>query len=272
MRQVAGVRARAGADSLRRYFAADPYARFYNLDGLTDVFLTCDIDWAPEFAIETVLRAVEAHGHKLTIFATHRSELLLGARASDWLEVGLHPDFTRQDGKRRFEERIQALKQVYPAAVGMRSHRDFFGNNIGDIARENGLRYDASTFLWNQPFCTAHVDYNGMTRFSYCWEDGIHLDMGFGLDVSRVTLDAPGLKILNVHPILMYLNSSSEAHRRAVTSRYADLTTAPEAEISADVNRGRGIADVWRDLLRYLAEHGVRTHLLGEAANANGKG
>ncbi|MGH7710257.1 MAG: hypothetical protein ACREOG_03185, partial [Gemmatimonadaceae bacterium] len=144
------------SDALAHYFAGDSYARFYNLTGLTDVFLTCDVDWAPDYAIETVLNAVEAHGQKITLFATHRSELLLGA--PDWLEVGVHPDFTRQDGKSRFEDKFSALKAFYPSAVGTRSHRDFFGNNIGDMAKQCGLRYDASTFLWNQPFCQAHID------------------------------------------------------------------------------------------------------------------
>ena len=250
--------------SLQQYLGRDPYTRFYNLESLTDVFLTCDIDWAPEFAIESVMRAVEEHGFKLTAFATHRSELLLGAPS--WLEVGLHPDFTRQQpNAARFEDKIGALKASYPAAVGMRSHRDFFGNNIGDMAKNCGLRYDASTFLWNQPYCLAHVDYNGMTRFSYCWEDGIHLDMGFGLEMDRVTLHTPGLKILNVHPILIYLNSSTEEHRRSVTRRYTDLTSAPYADIAAEVNRGRGIGTLWRELLQYLAVNNVRTHLLRDA-------
>jgi hypothetical protein len=256
------------AASLQRYLERDPYARFYNLSGLTDVFLTCDVDWAPEYAIEHVLEAVEAHGQKLTIFATHRSEVLLGA--PPWVEVGLHPDFTRQhDGDSRFEDKLATLKSCYPSAVGMRSHRDFFGNNIGDMAMKCGLRYDASTFLWNQPLCQAHVDYNGMTRFSYCWEDGIHLDMGFGLELDRVTLHTPGLKILNVHPILIYLNSSTEEHRRGVTRRYKDLTSAAFSEIDAEVNRGRGIGNVWRELLQYLAVNNVRTHLLRDAVEGS---
>ncbi len=250
-------------NSLQRYFQSDPYAGYYNLSRLTDVFLTCDVDWAPEYAVETVLQAVEAHGHKLTLFATHRSELLL--RAPDWLEVGLHPDFTRQDGKSRFEEKLSALKKCYPAAVGMRSHRGFFGNNIGDMAKTCGLRYDASAFLWNQPFCQAHIDYNGMTRFSYMWEDGIHLDLGLELNFDRVNLHLPGLKILNVHPILIFLNSTSDDHRRSVTCRYKDLTIAPYAEVAADVNRERGIGDLWRDLLRYLSDNGIHTHRLRDA-------
>lgn len=250
-------------NSLASHFENDPFARFYNLSRLTDVFLTCDVDWAPDYAIATVLDAVRTRNQKLTIFATHRSELLL--QAPEWLEVGLHPDFTRQDGKSRFEEKIAALKAMYPSAVGMRSHRDFFGNNIADMAKNCGLRYDASSFLWNQPFCQAHIDYNGLTRFSYMWEDGIHLDMGLELNFDAVQLHAPGMKILNVHPILIFLNSPSDDHRRGITRRYSDLTSAPYSEIAAEVKREYGIGDLWRSMLRFLAENRVRTHLLRDA-------
>ena len=250
-------------NSLASHFASDPYARFYNLSRLTDVFLTCDTDWAPDFAIASVLEVVHSHKQKMTVFATHRSELLL--HAPDWVEVGLHPDFTRPDGKSRFEDKVVALKMIYPTAVGMRSHRDFFGNNIADVAKHCGLRYDASSFLWNQSFCQAHVDYNGLTHFSYMWEDGIHLDMGLGLTFAGVRLYAPGMKILNCHPTLIFLNSRSDDHRRSVTRRYADLTSAPYEELAADVVHEFGIGDLWRSLLRFLAENGVRTHLLRDA-------
>jgi hypothetical protein len=43
--------------------------------------------------------------------------------------------------------------------------------------------------------------------------------MKFGLDLRRTTIEQPGLKILNVHPILIYLNSPSDNHRRSVTRR-----------------------------------------------------
>ncbi len=251
----------AGAADL---FAHDPLRAFYNLDGISDVFLTCDVDWAPEYAIEAVLREVESHGQKLTIFATHDSAVL--KNAASWLEVGIHPDFTRKHPAPWFDERVATLKALYPDAVGTRSHRNFFGQNIGDIARANGLQYDVSTFLWNEVFCQAHMDYNGMLRFAYMWEDGIHLDMGMPLDFSAIRLNAPGLKILNVHPILIYLNSQTEAHRRSVTSRYKDLVSAPLHEVQAEVNSAIGIATLWKALLDWLAEHNVRTHCLRDAA------
>jgi hypothetical protein len=88
-----------------------------------------------------------------------------------------------------------------------------------------------------------------------------------------VRLATPGLKILNVHPILIYLNSTTEEHRRALTDRYRDLTTAPHAEVAPEVNTAtRGIGDLWRELLASLAEGGVRTHCLRDAVAEVGGG
>jgi hypothetical protein len=245
--------------------ASSPFAPYYNLDGLTDVFLTADVDWAPDYAIDHLLRAVEARKMKLTIFATGKSASL--QKPPDWLEVGLHPDFTRKTGP-WIDERMAALKALYPEAVGMRSHRNYFGQNIADLAHANGLLYDASNILFNQPYTQAHVDYNSMIRFSYMWEDGLHLDMKYGLDLSRVTLESPGLKIINAHPVLFYLNSVSDDHRRKVTRRYSDLTTALKADIDPERNTGRGIGTVWLEMLDDFAKRGIRTHCLRDAVMA----
>ena len=162
--------------------------------------------------------------------------------------------------------RFAALKAMYPQAVGTRSHRNFFGQNIAEMARANGLIYDASTVLWNEPFAQAHLGFAQLVRFGYFWEDGLHLDMGMQRDFSQIRLNTPGIKILNVHPMLQYLNAQTDDQRRAVTSRYRDLTQAPKAEIDADRHRGQGIATLWTALLDWLAEHHVRTHCLRDAA------
>ena len=238
-----------------------PLSQYYNLNGLSDVFLTCDTDWAPEFAIEYVLREVSRLGLKLTVFATGPSLVL--QPAPDWLEIGLHPDFTRRNGP-WIAERFTALKEHYPQAAGMRSHRNFFGQNVAEAALAAGLSYDVSTLLFNQSLVQAWVDQYGLTRFAYMWEDGIHLDMGSDLNLEKIRLDVPGLKILNEHPVLIYLNSISDDHRRAVTRGYTDLTMAPRAHLDSARNRERGIGSLWLELLQLIAENGVRTHLLGD--------
>jgi hypothetical protein len=69
-----------------------------------------------------------------------------------------------------------------------------------------------------------------------------------------------------VHPILIYLNSPNDDHRRAVTRRYSDLTQAEKVGIDADIHSGAGIGTFYRRLLAELRKHGVATHKLEKLA------
>lgn len=244
---------------LNKQFGNDPLSSYYNLNGLEDVILTCDIDWAPEYAIEKVLETIDSFGYKINMFATHKSDVLM--QKSELFNVGIHPNFTRLKSD-DYESEVKRLKDLYPESVGTRSHRNFFGQNIADIVNKYGLIYDASVFLWNQSFCQAHVDYNEMVRFSYCWEDGIHLDTNTPFDISLVNINTPGLKIINIHPVLFYLNTVTDNERRVVTSQYTDLTKAPKQEVDKYVNVNYGIGDFYVQLLNYFNSKQVKTHFL----------
>ena len=244
---------------LMELFKDDPLAKYYNLNGLENIVLTCDIDWAPEYAIESVIETIESFGYKINMFATHDSKVL--KQNSNVFNVGIHPNFTRLNSD-DFESEVRRLKEMYPDSVGTRSHRNFFGQNISDIVNKYGLIYEASVFLWNQSFCQAHVDYNGMVRYSYFWEDGIHLDTNTPFDISLVNLNTPGLKVLNIHPVLFYLNTVTDDERRAVTSQYSDLTIAPKDEVDKYVNKNYGIRNFYIELLKYCNSQNVKTHFL----------
>jgi hypothetical protein len=183
--------------SIAAIFSRDPLRKFYNLDGLTDVVLTCDVDWAPDFAIQTVLDLVRAHGFRMTVFAAHRSTLLGALTDDPDIEVGPHPDFARPHASDWFDSKLLRLKEAYPHSLGMRNHRNFFEN---------------------------------------------------------------------IHPLLLYLNSPDENHRRSVTRRYSDLASAPQAEVNSFVSSARGIRDFYTDLLAYLRSRAVRSHRLDELA------
>lgn len=240
---------------LQRYFEGDPFVAFYNLDGLSTVVLTTDIDWAPDYATAELLELVAAEGFCITAFATHDSPLLRAA--GDFVEVGLHPDNTRPDPNLRFARKILDLKDLYPESVGLRCHRNFFGQNISDLAKSAGITYDISTFLWQQPFAQCHLDYNGLVKMSYVWEDGIHADLGLPLEINLLKLDQPGLKILNVHPILVYLNAPDDNFRRNALRGIDDLTGVPASRLQPLVYRGYGFRDFYRDLLRHFRSRGV---------------
>ncbi|WP_212644808.1 hypothetical protein [Delftia sp. PE138] len=252
--------------SMHEFFSQDPFRSFYNLDGLDTVVLTTDIDWAPDYATEVVLDMVAQAGMKITAYATHDSALLKAS--TSFVEIGLHPDNTRPDPVHRFSKKLPDLMEIFPDAVGLRCHRNFFGQNISDLAKACGLTYDLSSFLWRQPFAQAHVDYNGLVKMSYVWEDGIHVDIGEPLDLSRIPLDDPGLKVLNVHPMLIYLNASDDNLRRGLTKGISDLASVPRSHFEGHIYKSYGLRDFYRDLLNELKRRGVKTVFARDIAAA----
>lgn len=243
-------------------FAADPFRHLYNLDGFSTYAMTADIDWAPEYAIEDMLGLFEDAGIKLSCFATHPSPVL--SRRNPLVEVGLHPDYTRPDPVKGLAPKLDMLKSLFPEAVGVRSHRNFFGQNTAHLAQQAGLLYDASVFLWRQPYCQIHLDQWGLYRMAYCWEDGIQADMRLPWSLDLVPMDSPGLKVFNIHPIFIYLNCPDDDYRRAIVKDYSDLTKAPHAVLSAQRYKGYGARSFLVDLLAKLKTTGAKNYHLKE--------
>jgi hypothetical protein len=243
-------------------FAADPFADFYNLDGFSRYAMTADIDWAPDYAVADMLGLFAEAGVKLTCYATHRSPILRGTTPE--VEVGLHPDYTRPHPEGGFRRKLLELKDMFPDAVGVRSHRNFFGQNTAHFAAEAGLTYDSSVLLWRQPFCQIYRDQWGLYRMPYCWEDGIQADMRLPWTLDVVPMETPGLKIFNIHPIFIYLNCPDDDYRRAIVRDYPDLTQAPESVLAPQRHDGYGARRFLIDLLKTLKASGARDYRLAD--------
>jgi hypothetical protein len=247
-------------------FAGDSAAGFYNLDGFSTFAMTADIDWAPDYAIADLYGLFADAGLKLTAFATHASEEL--RRPPSFVEIGLHPDFTRMPEGTTPADKFRRLRDIYPDAVGTRSHRNVFGQNIAHAAAGSGLVYDASVFHWRLPYCQAQRDQWGLVRMSYCWEDGIQADMRLGWDMEHVPIEGPGLKIFNVHPAFIYLNCPDDDYRRAIVKDFPDLTQAPRSVLEPARYAGYGARSFLIDLLKQLRNSGARSLHLHEIAAA----
>lgn len=244
---------------------AQPYFEFYNFDPSNKrCLLTADIDWAPDFCVKYMLTALKKLNIPVTCFATHDSDELRAAQEHGVIEIGLHPDNTRPEPGHGLTKKIENLKNLYPEAVGLRCHRNFFGQNIAEMAVRSGILYDVSTFLWNQPFISGYKDQFGINRFSYFWEDGIQLDTRTELSLSKVNFNTIGLKIFNIHPLLFYLNAISDDERRKAVKGITDLTKVKEGYLSKFRNTGYGIKSFTLDLLLRLQEEGFQFHLCSD--------
>src|SRR5262245_27700561 len=224
--------------------------------------MTADIDWAPEYAIDDMLDLFSDAGITVSCFATHASPVLKSAGRS--VEIGLHPDYTRPHPEHGLIRKLDELKELFPEATGVRSHRNFFGQNTVDLAAKAGLTYDASVLLWRQPLCQIHKDQWGLYRLCYCWEDGIHADMHLPWTLDVLSMNTPGLKIFNIHPIVIYLNCPDDDYRRAIVKDYSDLTQAARSDLEAHRYDGYGARRFLIDLLARLKETRARSYTLRE--------
>jgi hypothetical protein len=178
-----------------------------------EVIFSSDIDWCHEEVMANTVEVFESHGVKCTFFATHKSDVLLRSN-KDLFEVGLHPNFNNllleRKGDRTAKEIVADLLEIYPAAVGLRSHSLTQSSPLLDIAVQAGLKYESNMLVPYQrvkPFRS----WNGLIRLPFSWEDDVHWTYGhsfdsFGMEPSN------DVTIVSFHPIHVFLNA--ENHER----------------------------------------------------------
>src|SRR5262249_18346026 len=96
-----------------------------------------------------------------------------------------------------------------------------------------------------------------LVRLPYWWEDDHEME----LDPPRwgaghMGDGAPGIRIVNFHPIHVALNSASMRNYRALISASASLAGSTEEEAGAYVFEGAGTRTVFAELCGILGETG----------------
>lgn len=231
--------------------------------------ITSDIDWAPEEAIAEVAQLVRDAGLKMTFFATHDSVAVHEA-ASDTCEIALHPNFNNCKGD--FEAPLRELKAIYPNAVGARSHSLFISSRILELYMRSGLVYESNAFLPWFDHLRPYRRFQDLLSIPYSWADESAIyrvpdDLGvaavpFSLDALR--LDTPGLKVLNFHPIHVFMNTTDEAHYLRYKQHYKDAERLlPLRETNAPGSR-----TVFLELLEYVRANGIPTFTMKEIRDA----
>ena len=245
---------------------ATTYANWRTLNGIC---LTIDVDFAPDYMIEHVLDILEAQSARATIFATHDSPLLRRLPVARY-EIALHPylepSSTQGCG---LVDILARLRASYPDAVGNRFHRlDFAYADLVGLGRL-GMLYDVSTLRFNCPCLLPawHADL-GLVLFTYSCEDGICENAGLPLSLDAIDLDSAGLKIVNFHPLNVYLNGAGPETRLAFQRENPVLPDCPRAVAERYRRREQGAEHALTALLHDLKLRGAAFFLLREVADA----
>jgi hypothetical protein len=236
------------------------------------VSLTIDVEWAATDVLADLVRLLDDRGLRATFFCTHDGVSV------DGHERGLHPNFRWQGDTMRQMRReavaqfdalgdeeiyrrvIDATRAFCPEAIGVRAHSLFYDSLLLRLYRESGLQYDSTYAL---PLMTGLSPFRkefDIVELPIYYND--HFDLkaqATNFELSALRLDAPGLKVFNFHPNLVFLNAGTDAHYQESKPHYHDVK-----RLLATRFQGRGVRTLFLDLLDTLAEKPDRVKPLGE--------
>ncbi len=244
--------------------------------------LSFDIDWAPDFVIDAIAEKLVAHSVKATWFVTHASPAVsrLAARP-DLFELGIHPNFLPgSDHGCTPAEALAFVTGLVPNAVSVRTHALVQSGPILDaILTHTSVTVDSSLFLPRMP-AIRPVPYwrrgtRTIWRVPFFWSDLAEAE----LDVPDWTLASlleggPGLKVLDFHPIHVYLNSTDGESYAGLKREVARLAEAAPDVVRRYRHDGAGAGTLFSAVVDHLASegHSVRLCELAPSTDRTARG
>jgi hypothetical protein len=230
----------------------------------SEIVLTLDIDWAPDWMIEDVARRLHVAQVKATWFATHPSEIISRLSRDPLFEIGAHPNFlpgsTQGDTP---HEVLATMRKWLPAARAVRTHSLFQSEPLlQDVVGRFGFEIDCSIHLPQAEHVTPHAirlaeDGPELIRIPHIFQDNMYMIAGLDWRFPAPWLAGNGLKVLVFHPIHIIANS------RRLLDYEALKRSKPLAELKRSdfppAGGDDGIGHFFDDLLGLLASRDTRT-------------
>jgi hypothetical protein len=230
------------------------------------------VEWAADAVLDDVRSLIDERGVQATFFCTHPG-IQAGAH-----ERGLHPNYRRNgdqlnqlrtqggtgsdllDEGTIYRHVLEATRTFAPEAKGARSHSLYYDSLLMPLYRELGLEYDSSYQIplvsGLRPFWKEY----GILEIPIYFADHFELKTGAcGFRASALDLASDGLKVINLHPNMVYLNCASDAQFQACKPFYRNAERLLNAR-----SGGRGVRTLLCELLERIAQLNVPTRTLGE--------
>lgn len=224
--------------------------------------VTLDVDWAPDFVIDHVAAVLHRAGVSATWFVTHAAAAVERLREAPALfELGIHPNFLPGSSHGdSVSEVLSHCMRMVPEARSMRTHSLVQSSPLlGQVVRETPIMVDVSLLLPRhqglQPVLMPLAE-RPLVRLPFFWEDDIEMAFAKPDWTPFCVAHSSGLRILNFHPIHIYLNSSTMAAYLALKAAVPDLRAASAEQLEPFREEGQGTGWAFEELVRALACRG----------------
>jgi hypothetical protein len=229
---------------------------------MTDtVAVTIDVDWAPDFAIDATAALLESAAAPATWFVTHLSPAVERLRRNPRFELGIHPNFL--SGSTHGSSAPEVLRhccEMVPDTVSMRAHSLVQSTPLFHlVTATTAIRFDATLLLPRlgglRPF-EQRFGGHPLVRVPYVWEDDVEMEEAHPDWDPAPILALEGLRVFNVHPIHVFLNSADMQPYQSLKQRGLDRVA--ESDARAFVHQGNGTRTMLEVLLRTGAPHTMK--------------
>lgn len=217
-----------------------------------EICLTFDTDWLCDAFLETTIKILEEFDLSATFFATNESSLLKSLDR-DRYEIALHPNFLNDKFEWR-NDALHLLKEIYPEAVGTRSHCLTFSSRILPDLHALSIQYESNIFLFGQPYLFPVLRAKNFWSIPFFWSDDKYLELEYCFKKPEFfDLNEIGLKVYNFHPVHIFLNTDSPF-------RYENSRIAFNTKSMLDyVNKSLGVRTIFIDLCRQIKARKLKT-------------
>lgn len=207
------------------------------------------MDWADDKVLNHSADLLQDLNLSATWLASHDTSLRQKLEATENFDIGLHPNLNNccntNGPAPRAKKILGDLLSIYPNAKVIRSHSLTYSSGLGDLFTEQGLTHDLNAYVpWEQvgkfiPW----VMPNGLTRVQTGWED----DLEFPIYSEPNWAEWRGVKVLNFHPIHIFLNTPNHHLYESTRSIHG------EAEVLEKWRHPRfGTRSILKSLASYL--------------------
>jgi peptidoglycan/xylan/chitin deacetylase (PgdA/CDA1 family) len=237
--------------------------------------LTVDVEWAAAAVLDDLRALFDQSGVRATFFVTHA-----GVDVPNH-ERGLHPNFRHNGDTYRsliktrttdeapseselYDHVVRTTKTFAPEARGVRAHSLFYDSALMPVYLANGIEYECSYLMPLVPGLRPFAKEYGLLGMPTYYAD--HFDIMNGVtrfDVTRLQLDRPGLKVIDLHPNIVFTNACDNDEFMTTKAFYHD-----QQRLLAARKPGRGIRTLVLDLLDDIVRNRRATATLGEVADA----
>lgn len=228
---------------------------------LESVLLTLDVDWAPDAIIRAIAEDLVSRRVKATWFVTHETPALeILRRHRDLFELGIHPNYLPGSTHGATAEQVLGhCMRIVPEATCVRSHSLVQSTPLLEaLLEQTPVRVDVTTYLPGVPGLKPFLyewKGQGLWRVPYFWEDSFEVQDPHSRWNRKPWLHPqPGLKVLNFHPLLVYLNLREARRYQELKKAVPRFPEASGSDLAPFTASGQGPGALFREVVKVLGE------------------